>query len=508
KGEIPRNRGEDNRIPFAWTYRDYVIRAFNDDKPYDQFIREQIAADRIVGDKDDDKGALAAMGFLTLGQRFNNSQNDIINDRIDVVTKGFMGLTVTCARCHDHKFDPIPTADYYSMHGIFSSSREPEDAVIIANMSKLTNSPLYSDYKAKAKVLDTQIEAQEEAIKQMRRNKATNKDLQAARRQLGTYEGLRVQLDMTHPSAPDRAMVMEDKPRPADSPIFIRGEANSKGRIVPRAFIEVLSGPDSKPFRDGSGRLELANSIASKDNPLTARVMINRIWQHHFGEGFVSTPDDFGNQSAPPSHPDLLDYLATRFMQEGWSMKKIHRLILMSNTYQESSETNDQYAQIDPYNRLLWRANVRRLEFEALRDTMLFLSRKLDTRLYGRPVDLTTEPYSLRRSVYGYIDRANLAEIFTQFDFASPEMTTGKRYDTIVPQQSLYMMNSSLVVEAARHLLDRSEFRKQTDEKSRVNALFELVYNRPATDKEIELSLKFVAAAPKLTTVENTAVKV
>ncbi len=507
KGEVKKNR-EDARLPFAWTYRDYVIRAFNDDKPYDQFIVEQIAADRLpLGD---DRSALAAMGFLTVGERFQNNVNDIINDRIDVVTKGFLGLTVTCARCHDHKFDPIPTQDYYSLYGIFSSSREPEEEPIISNMEKLEKQSSYNDYVFRSNALKEQLENYKTALKATRGNKGAN--VKATIKQLDkdivTTEGKIAQLEMTHPAAPQRAMVLVDKERPADTPVFIRGEAGSRGQIVPRRFLQILSGPERKPFRDGSGRLELARAIASKDNPLTARVMINRLWQHHFGEGFVTTPDDFGNQSAPPSHPELLDYLANRFMQEGWSIKKMHRLIMLSNTYQQSSDNNDQYAQVDPYNRLLWRANVRRLEFEAVRDSILFLGSKLDPSMYGRPADLTTEPYSVRRSVYGYIDRGNLAEVFNQFDFANPEMTTGKRYDTIVPQQALYMMNNSLVVEAARHLVDRSDFRMLRDDVSKLNLLFQLVYQRPPTAKEIQLSQQFIAACPPLSTVERSAVKV
>ncbi len=196
-------------------------------------------------------------------------------------------------------------------------------------------------------------------------------------------------LELVEPGAPARAPVMVDTTKPADSPILIRGQAETPGEIVPRRFLEVLSGTNRPKFRDGSGRLELANAIASKSNPLTARVMVNRVWQHHFGDGFVSTPDDLGNQSAPPTHPELLDWLANRFMNDGWSIKKLHKLILMSATWQQSSRNNPQFAEKDPFNHLLWRANVRRLEFEPLRDSILFIGGTLDLTMGGHPVDLT-----------------------------------------------------------------------------------------------------------------------
>ena len=187
-----------------------------------------------------------------------------------------------------------------------------------------------------------------------------------------------------------------------------RGEAENQGELAPRRFLEILSGPNRPVFRNGSGRLELAYSIISPSNPLTARVMVNRIWLHHFGEGFVTTPDDFGNQSAPPSHPELLDYLAARFMEDGWSVKKMHKLIMLSSVYRQSSENNPRYAQIDPNNRLLWRANIRRLEFEAVRDSLLALGGNLDATMGGQSVNLGAPPYSKRRTIYGIVDRHNL----------------------------------------------------------------------------------------------------
>ena len=560
KGQFDRRREETSVYPYAWTYRDYVIKAFNDDLPYDQFIREQLAADRLEDGQNARKspGTLAALGFMTLGDHFNGNVSDIINDRIDVTSKAFLGLTVTCARCHDHKFDPIPTADYYSLYGIFASSIEPADKPVIAPPNAAN-----AEYLVKRRDMDERIKTmREQNIKELfgdyRRHGAvyllamTMPENQSAclpheewrgsrsstelgqahparvpagfpifeiwaalsrppaerfaqqapaypcesvsegtcgqlnpivsrafegqsprnierrgghlrqivckdRSRVGSghvrrpgsaqfrflprpaqnqYRLLREQsdlLELVEPGAPARAHVLLDSPKPKDSPIFIRGQAETPGQVVPRRFLEVLSGTNRPTFRNGSGRLELANAIASKTNPLTARVMVNRIWQHHFGDGFVSTPDDLGNQSAPPTHPELLDWLASRFMADGWSMKKLHKLILLSATWQQSSRNNPQFAEKDPFNSLLWRANVRRLEFEPLRDSILSIGGTLDLTLGGHPVDLSagtrvmqgrgaavsnnlaragsqlsTDP---RRTVYGYVDRGNLEEV-------------------------------------------------------------------------------------------------
>jgi mono/diheme cytochrome c family protein len=487
KGDVKANK-EDFRYPYAWTYRDYVVRSFNEDKPYNRFILEQIAADKL--DLGTNRTALAALGFLTVGERFNGNINDIINDRIDVVTKGTMGLTVTCARCHDHKFDPIPTKDYYSLHGIFASSvepPEPEQPIL----GKINMTPDYLDFAKQYNEFHQQLAALEATKKKKdkKANQMVRKEEVQLQRELG-------QLEMTHPGAPARAMVLVDRPRPSDSHVFIRGEAENQGDLVPRRFLEILSGPNRPVYKNGSGRLELASAIIAPNNPLTARVLVNRVWMHHFGEGFVTTPDDFGNQSAPPSHPELLDYLASRFVEEGWSIKKLHRLIMLSSVYQQSSDTNPRYAQKDPNNRLLWRANIHRLEFEAVRDSMLAIGGKLDLTPGGRPVNLGATPYSIRRTIYGYVDRRNLPEVYNQFDFANPDIETGKRYETIVPQQALFMMNSPLVVEQARNLVNRQDFLGLRDDEKRIKLLYDVIYQREPTPVEIKLGMQFLKASP------------
>jgi hypothetical protein len=291
----------------------------------------------------------------------------------------------------------------------------------------------------------------------------------------------------------------------------------SPGEVVPRRFLEVLSaGRDRPRFRNGSGRVELANAIASKSNPLTARVMVNRVWQHHFGEGFVSTPDDFGNQSSPPSHPELLDWLATRFMAGNWSVKKLHKLILLSATWQQSSRTNEAFAEKDPFNRLLWRANVRRLEFEPLRDSILSIGGELDLTVGGHPVSLDERPVApagrgggrgpmgrlggaglslstaSRRTVYGFVDRGDLVDVLNTFDFPSPDAPNGKRYATIVPQQALFLMNSPLVIEQVRRVVNRDAFQNAASDEARIAWLYELFFQRPPTGEETRLGLEFV----------------
>ena len=491
KGQVRRQR-EDANYPFAWTYRDYVIRSFNEDKSYNVFIIEQIAADKLPATAHNPAN-LAALGFLTLGDRFMEMQNDIINDRIDVVTKGFLGLTVTCARCHDHKFDPIPTKDYYSLHGIFASCAEPENEPVI---SKIVAGSDYGDYYKKRMDLEREKKTIEDQFREARRakNREAFKKLQRAQRE---NAGAVARLELTHPGAPARAMVLEDVLKPHDSPVFSRGEAGNRGAIVPRRFLEVLSGPYRPPFTNGSGRLQLAYAVASKSNPATPRVMVNRVWLHHFGEGFVPTPDDLGTMSEPPSHPELLDYLAACFMDEGWSLKKMHRLIMLSSVYQQSSANNPRYAQIDPFNRLLWRANIQRLEFEVLRDSLLAIGGALDPTMFGRPVDLTKEPYSTRRTIYGFVDRSDVADVLINFDFAPPDLPTGRRHQTTVPQQALFLMNSPLVVEQAKKLVALADFNQCQDDAAKIQFLYERIYQRPAREEEVKLGLEFISEKPE-----------
>jgi hypothetical protein len=353
----------------------------------------------------------------------------------------------------------------------------------------------YTNFQTQVTGLYKEMQALEGELRN--RRKGTNvQQLQQLRQQEVRIRSQIADLEMTHPGAPGRAMVLVDAPNPHDYPVFIRGEAENKGPLAPRQFLEVLSGANRPHFTNGSGRLELAHALINKANPLTTRVLVNRLWLHHFGEGIVTTPDDLGNQSAPPSHPELLDYLAKQFVDNGWSIKAMHRLIMNSATYQQSSANNPRFAQIDPNNRLLWRANVRRLEFEALRDSLLSLGGKLDMTMGGQPLNITAEPYSTRRSIYAIVDRSSVPEMFNYFDFANPDMSTGKRYETIVPPQALFLMNSPLVVEQARNLVARPDFHATTTDVERIRLLYELVYQRVPTGIEVKLGEDFISESP------------
>ncbi len=305
------------------------------------------------------------------------------------------------------------------------------------------------------------------------------------------------ELQLTSGGNDARAMVLNDSPMPKDSNVFIRGQADVKGELVPRRFLEVLSGGKPVPFKVGSGRYELAQAIASKSNPLTARVMVNRVWMHHFGEGFIRTPDDLGTQSEAPTHPELIDYLSSYFMDQGWSVKKLHKLIMLSKVYQESSYTVKEHENIDPFNRLLWRANVRKLEFEAVRDSLLVVSGRLDETYGGQPVNLSDEPYSYRRSVYGYVDRGNLPELMAHFDFSNPDMPNSKRASTVVPQQALFLMNSPMSIDVARRILARPEVVNSRDNLNRIFNIYRIMFQRAPKPNEIQLALEFIGKEAK-----------
>ena len=523
KGEPPKKADAldtDPRFPDAWTYRDYVIDAFNHDKPYNQFVLEQLAADRLLTadiakakatDKNAappvDQSSLAALGFLTLGPQFEGRMDDIIGDRIDVTTKAFLGLTVACARCHDHKFDPIPTKDYYSLYGVFANTSVPD--TLPSLYTKIPETPALLDYIAKSGELKKkadQVAADFETFKRERArtrqpDPAGRKALQNREREVAREIA---DLETTSPGAYPRANVLYDAPRPHDYPVLLRGEVANKGEIVPRRFLEILSpNPKKRPeWRDGSGRLELAQAIVDPKNPMTARVLVNRIWQQHWGSGIVATPDDLGNQSAPPTNPELLDYLASRFVADGWSIKNLQRLIVLSAAYRQSAANNPAYAELDPHNQLLWRANLRRLDFEEMHDALLTITGELDPTPGGRPVLISSEGFAARRAIYTTIDRRNPPELLTQFDFPSPDVASGRRYETIVPQQALFLMNSPMVIEAARKLVDRPIFAQLKTDEDRVTSLYLAIYQRWPTKAEVELGLRYVKANPTGTTVE------
>jgi mono/diheme cytochrome c family protein len=521
---------EDPRYPHAWTYRDWVISALNADMPYNEFIVQQLAGDKLLAAVErkakakgqpmpESRTPLAALGFLTLGNQFNGRRDDIIGDQIDVTTKAFLGLTVACARCHDHKFDPIPTKDYYSLYGVFANTTVPSELPTL--QAKLPETPEYRDYLEKRAALaarETKLRAEAAELRGAQKGKKKAKgetvamssfatrrrDLQRAERELQRDLGT---LESTHPGAPARAHALQDVPRSRDYPVLVRGEAGNRGEVVPRRFLEILS-PDPKKrpeWKNGSGRLELALAIADPKNPLTARVLVNRLWQQHWGNGFVETPDDLGNMSSTPTHPELLDWLAATFVENKWSMKSIHRLIVLSSAYRQSSATNPAYAERDPHNKLLWRYNLRRMEFEELHDSLLAVTGELDRSRGGKSVPIGSSDFAKRRAIYTLIDRTNPPELLTQFDFPSPDVPSGRRYETLVPQQALFLMNSPMVIETARKLVDRPQFADLKSDQERVTLLYLAIFQRWPTKEEVALGLAYVKANPTGTDVALTA---
>jgi mono/diheme cytochrome c family protein len=675
---------EERFFVHAWAYRDWVVRAFNTDLPYDQFLRLQIAADQLVPPTSPD---LAAMGFLTGGRRFIGVTRDIIDDRIDAVTRGTMALTVQCARCHDHKYDPIPTADYYSLYGVFHGVNEqlvrlpgkaedeafekelakrsdkfaammkqrrdetsqrlrtrvgdylaaqlephkyPEegfDQILTADdiiphsvrrwrdyLSHAADQSIFAPWSVLAKLPEKDFQARSgAALAAVLEQKESNlnpliagafatppKTMREAAERYGQVfsrveeqwkaalaaaktnnlappatlpvageEQLRrflydprspthvpdvgiVDNEWYFPTAvceelwklqgevdrwinqanspPAHALILTDREPEPDPRVFIRGNPATRGAAVPRQFLGVVAGPGRKPFEHGSGRLELAQAITDPGNPLTARVMVNRLWQHHFGAGLVKTPSDFGQRAAPPSHSELLDWLALRFIESGWSLKAMHRLILTSAVYQQASggeairdqppvisskqgtslgrrsspitaplitDYSKRASALDPENRLLWRFNRQRLDLEQLRDSLLAASGELDLTPGGRPRDMFTGS-NKRRSLYGLVDRQFLPAVFRAFDFANPDLHIPQRHETTVSQQSLFFLNHEWVAQRAKALSARLEG-PAGDPQARVHALYQTLFQRAPTTKELAAALQFINESDLIT---------
>lgn len=648
----------ETRYPYAYTYRDYLIDAFNNDKPYDQFVIEQIAADRLP-DVESNPQSLAGLGFLTVGRRFMNRQHDIIDDRIDVVMRGFLGMTVACARCHDHKYDPIPTADYYSLYGVFASTDEPQElpllgkpqpsksyddflqaqaeqqtevddwleetrvktedelrsrvadylvyfaqtlpqddsknvkrqgkrgslrpaaikrwqdhlakyeksphpiwalwhrlaaiapdqfneqaAAIFAEASGDSQNPIsprlltalrtdppqtmvdaaqrigdeieavYAAWgeanKAEAKPTRLEDDA-DEAIRQELYSGDSPTSLTSAQMVAYLDQGQRNKhnamlgkvkgVEVSHPGAPPRGMVLVDKKTPVQPVIFRRGQPGNRGDKVPRRFPQVLEHVDGgKPFANGSGRLELANAIASTKNPLTARVIVNRVWQHQFGQGLVRTASDFGTRGETPTHPELLDYLAAELMSDGWSIKRLQRRMMLSATWQQASGFRQDAHGIDPENRLLWRMPRRRMEFEPLRDRLLTAAGRLDLSIGGRSVMIHQD--AVRRGLYAYVDREDMPGLLASFDLPSPDASQAIRTQTTVPQQALFLLNAKFVIEQAQSLAKRTS--EQTDATDRIKSLYQIALSRQPDAVELETATEFVNAPPIATGEESS----
>lgn len=541
----------------AWRHRDYVIASFNADKPYDVFIQEQIAGDLMPakGPAQRDE-RLTATAFLALGAKaFEESKKDlfymdVVDEQIEVIGRGILGLSVACARCHDHKFDPIPTADYYALAGILRSTQplyghgprgikatmfHHTEFHPLGDQTALNQAPAALAYYTK---LDAEILTMHEArstrygiwrrvndakrLVESSSGEAKTKaeaDLKAIEAQIADWDVKIKKLEadvealkVAAPPQPAWTMGARDCPEIMDCAIHLRGETTSLSDKVPRGFLQVISIPEvNTPAKTQSGRLELAQWLAHRDNPLTARVMVNRIWQKLFGRGLVTTPDDFGVSGTKPSHPELLDYLAVRFMEQGWSVKKLVREMVMSQAYQRSTDHAEKATQIDPDNEWLWRMSLRPVEVEVLRDSILALSGQLDLCPPGQPfLDrfhpqkdaelftfkpfLTTEAIvDNHRSVYLPVIRGTLPEIFPLFNFASPERPVAQREVSILPAQSLFLMNNAWVLEQARHTATRLlGDTGLADDAQRLRRLYERAYFRPPTASEQTRGLAYL----------------
>jgi hypothetical protein len=660
--------GKDALRPYAYTYRDYVIRAFNEDLPFNLFVQDQLAADLVSPAVR--RWRLAALGFLTLGRLFDNNPHDQIDDQIDTTTRGFLGLTVACARCHDHKYDAITQRDYYGLYGVFASTERPYDLPLLEDPEQVPGGVQFEQQLAKArKELDQHIDAefahltenfrqrfgdylyragttepditetsqfalslvpddfrptlmqrmrhwlqrratpddrvfgpwaqlmalpeegfltnaQDKLTQEMRatpgakgstsfnpivlaalgRAALTNKAAVAgtysqvfkdvydeskkpaagspnggltrdqaeifqlitnsasplafprrdtpdhmSRAEKDRYNTLVGSLDKVAVNwtnrPPARAMVLTDLPEPYQPHIFKRGNPSRPTDAVPRGFVRVLSGDSPRVFDHGSGRLELAHAIIDPTNPLTARVFVNRVWMHHFGEPLVASTTDFGVRSTPPIHPQLLDWLASEFIHSGWSVKHLHRVMLYSSAYQQASSVSTSEAQaaqsVDPENRLLAHSARRRLDFEAMRDSLLFISGRLDFTRGGPSIDLATDPLSRRRTVYSLINRQDLPGMFRAFDFAIPDQCAERRPRTTVPQQALFAMNSPFVMEQSRALTALPEITGSAEPEQRVEALFGRVLGRLPTEREVNSSIRFVQNAERESIPQN-----
>ncbi|MGE3818163.1 MAG: PSD1 and planctomycete cytochrome C domain-containing protein [Isosphaeraceae bacterium] len=489
-GEDQAHTFEARKYPYGYRYRDWVVQALNQDMPYDQFVIEQIAGDQLEGPDKDRR--LAALGFFALGPvYYGKAIADERDDRIDTLTRGFLGLTVACARCHDHKFDPIPTRDYYSLAGIFASTEYKEypaaPAEVVARYDEAQAAIKSKTAEAEAFVPLTALHPYF-VIPKDQAERFLSAEAKTA------LKGIKAEAARLKKSAPPPYPVIHgltDSQAPSDLKVAIRGNPDAPGEIAPRRFLSILSKGSASPFQEGSGRHELAREIVRPDNPLTARVIVNRIWDRHFGRGIVATPSNFGTLGDPPSHPELLDWLASRFLSLGWSMKAIHREILLSATYRQSSRIIDRNQEIDPENLLLWRQNRRRLEVEAWRDAMLAVSGTLETSIGGPSQDLSSSD-NRRRTLYAAVSRHNLDNLLRLFDYPDPNITCDRRSVTTVPLQQLFVLNSDFMAKQAEALAQRLTSDPDLTDEERVRQAFPILFARPADEEEVRLALEFL----------------
>lgn len=521
----------------AWRYRDYVVAAFNRDKPFNQFVIEQLAGDLLpFNGKTQQHEQLIATGFLSIGPKVlaetdqAKMRMDIIDEQLDTTGRAFLGLTLGCARCHDHKFDPIDTADYYALAGIFKSTLTMRKYIKVAEwhehlLPSAAASEMKADFNAKVAARKTAIAAFVAVADKVAREKraaakppekletlypaATKAELQKLRDELAA-------LEKAGPNLPSAMGVTEDKV--TDIAIHLRGNPLKLGDVVPRRTPPVMRGPRGPQFTDKeSGRRQLAEWLVDPQHPLTARVFVNRVWRWHFGKGLVRTTDNFGLLGEAPSHPELLDWLARRFIADGWSVKSLHWLILMSSTYQQASTATSETIDRDPENRLFGRVDVRRLEAEAVRDALLATSGQLDETMGGSLLKLKNRAYffdhtskdlttydSRRRSLYLPIVRNNVFDLFQLLDFPDPSVSNGNRATTVVASQALLMLNSDFAMQAATDFANRL-LAESPDDDRRLSQLYVIAFGREPTADERQADRAFLAKVAQAQSTESDA---
>lgn len=488
--------------PNSHRYRDWVVRAFNQDMPYDEFVRRQLATDSLAPDEYEHYPAL---GFLGLSPTYFKElllPPEIIQvivadeweERVDAVSRTFLGLTVACARCHDHKFDPISNEDYYAIAGVFANARMTDRPMI----SPSAYAPVA---EAKQKIAEL-----ENRLKELRKKSPKPaEEIAAIESEIANIQSTTPNFDAPLANAvsdealhvvqagddPQSGSKLEYRPEPLDLRVAIRGNPNKLGALVPRRFLTVLSDGEPRPLNRGSGRLDLADAIVGEAAPLAARVIVNRVWLAHFGRGLVETPSNFGHLGQVPSHPELLEDLTARFMENGWSIKWLHRQIVMSQTYRQSSDYNAEYHAIDPDNRWLWRMNRQRLDIERWRDAMLSATGELDPTL-GGPSLAADSDQNLRRTLYTTIHRREVSKMLQLHDFPDPNLHSPQRIDTSTPLQGLFVLNSPFVNARATSFAESLMRDFPNDEEARVVQAYRRLLGRHPTADETQLALSYV----------------
>ena len=532
---------ENKAMSLAWKYRDYVIRSFNQDKPFDQFILEQVAGDLLPSPADEAQRVdrLVATGVLVMGPKMLAEQDkpklvmDVVDEQIDTVSRAFLGLTLSCARCHDHKYDPLPTEDYYALAGILKSTQSMKNLDFVSQWNERDVTPLEQSNAIKAHAAALKSNQKEIDTLVAEANRALTNATKAAlpkeprkeypdetRRRLEALEAARSHLQTSAPP-PEEYVMAVGEAGPVDIPVHVRGShLNVVASPTPRGLPKIFARAEAPHVaRAQSGRLQLAQWLASSENPLTARVVANRIWQGHFGVGLVKTADNFGLRGEAPTHPELLDWLAMEFIRSGWSVKHLHRLIVLSDTYAQAGELEArkhspqarerlaQARETDPDNRLLAYYPRQRLEAEMLRDSLLQTAGLLDLSMGGSLVAWKNNEYvpgeeeafkSHRRAVYLPIIRDRVYDVFTIFDFANPSVGVSQRASTTVAHQALFHLNSSLARSCARTLAESLEKQWPGNTSEQVRELFQRAFARSPSPAEIERCRLFLADAPAL----------